>query len=82
MSVTVSNETTERGATPVTDTAQAPTEPDSKAVELLQRVIFPRPGEPIDVRSLYQVESDNNTRRAHAPTRTSVLLAAESEVSF
>ncbi|MEE3852241.1 glycosyltransferase [Gordonia sp. LSe1-13] len=54
----------------------------SKAAALLQRVIFPRAGEPIDVRSLYVVESQNNPRRAHAPSRTSVLLGAESEVSF
>ncbi|GAB88604.1 glycosyltransferase [Gordonia rhizosphera] len=54
----------------------------TKAKTLLQRVIFPRPGEPIDVRSLYLVESQNNSRRAHAPSRTSVLLGAESEVSF
>ncbi|GAB39472.1 MULTISPECIES: glycosyltransferase [Gordonia] len=84
MSVTVSNTTTsdETTATTGAQPAAAPSVPESKAVELLQRVIFPRPGEPIDVRSLYQVESDNNTRRAHAPTRTSVLLAGESEVSF
>ncbi|MGC5257925.1 glycosyltransferase [Gordonia sp. DT218] len=54
----------------------------SKAKALLQRVIFPRPGEPIDVRSLYLVESEDNSRRAHAPSRTSVLVGAESEVSF
>ncbi len=56
-----------------------------RAVEgesLLQRVIFPRAGEPLDVRSLYLLESDSNNRRAHAPSRTSVLLGAESEVSF
>lgn len=61
--------------------APAPT-PPSKAGSLLQRVIFPRPGEPLDVRSLYVVESWSNNRRAHAPTRTSVVLGAESEVSF
>ncbi|WHU46619.1 glycosyltransferase [Gordonia sp. L191] len=63
-------------------TAPSAAEPDSTAVELLQRVIFPRPGEPIDVRSLYLVESASNARRAHAPSRTSVILGAESEVSF
>ncbi len=52
------------------------------ATALLQRVIFPRPGEPLDVRSLYLVESETNSRRAHSPSRTSVLLAAESEASF
>ncbi|MDH3015229.1 MULTISPECIES: glycosyltransferase [Gordonia] len=54
----------------------------SKAKSLLQRVIFPRAGEPLDVRSLYLLESDSNNRRAHAPSRTSVLLGGESEVSF
>lgn len=62
--------------------AGAPAAAPSKATSLLQRVIFPRPGEPLDVRSLYLVESWSNNRRAHAPTRTSVLLGAESEVSF
>lgn len=55
---------------------------ESKAASLLQRVIFPRAGEPLDVRSLYLVESSSNNRRAHAPSRTSVMLGAESEVSF
>ncbi len=69
--------------TPVnqTDIPEAGAGP-SKATALLQRVIFPRAGEPIDVRSLYLVESPNNSRRAHAPSRTSVSLAGESEVSF
>ncbi|MBJ7290376.1 glycosyltransferase [Williamsia sp.] len=49
---------------------------------LLQRVIFPRPGEPLDVRSLYLVEAETNSRRAHSPSRTSVLLTAESEAGF
>lgn len=54
----------------------------SRAGSLLQRVIFPRQGEPLDVRSLYLVESDRNESRAHAPDRTSVRLGAESQVSF
>ncbi|MEZ5212317.1 MULTISPECIES: glycosyltransferase [unclassified Gordonia (in: high G+C Gram-positive bacteria)] len=54
----------------------------SRAVSLLQRVIFPRPGEPLDVRSLYLVESDRNESRAHAPDRTSVRIGGESEISF
>ena len=73
--------------TPQTSTSQSvnaasATAPASKAKALLQRVIFPRPGEPIDVRSLYLVESTSNNRRAHAPSRTSVMIGAESEVSF
>ena len=54
----------------------------SKAKSLLQRVIFPRPGEPVDVRSLYLVEDDRNSRRAHSPSRTSVVLGPDSQVSF
>ena len=48
----------------------------------LQRVIFLRPGEPLDVRSLYLVEADGNQRRAHSPSRTSVVIGGESEVSL
>jgi galactofuranosylgalactofuranosylrhamnosyl-N-acetylglucosaminyl-diphospho-decaprenol beta-1,5/1,6-galactofuranosyltransferase len=65
-------------ATPVAADAS----PLSKATNLLQRVIFPRAGEPLDVRSLYLIESPSNSGRAHAPTRTTVVLGAESEVSF
>src|SRR6476660_9981396 len=54
----------------------------SKAVSLLSRIILPRPGEPLDVRKLYIEESDTNARRAHAPTRTTLEIGAESEVSF
>ena len=54
----------------------------TKAVSLLQRVIFPRPGEPLDVRSLYLDEASTNSGRAHAPSRTSVSLGADSEASF
>ncbi|MGB8406984.1 MAG: glycosyltransferase [Mycobacterium sp.] len=54
----------------------------SRAVSLLSRVILPRPGEPLDVRKLYIVESATNARRAHAPNRTTLEIGAESEVSF
>ncbi len=54
----------------------------SKAVSRLSRVILPRPGEPLDVRKLYIEESSTNARRAHAPTRTSLEIGPESEVSF
>ena len=54
----------------------------SQAVSPLARVILPRPGEPLDVRKLYIEESDINARRAHAPTRTTLEIGAESEVSF
>ena len=54
----------------------------SKAVSPLGRVILPRPGEPLDVRKLYIEESTTNARRAHATSRTSLQISAESEVSF
>ncbi len=54
----------------------------SRAVSLLARVILPRPGEPLDVRKLYIDESETNARRAHPPTRTTLEIGAESEVSF
>jgi galactofuranosylgalactofuranosylrhamnosyl-N-acetylglucosaminyl-diphospho-decaprenol beta-1,5/1,6-galactofuranosyltransferase len=55
---------------------------ESRAVSLLSRIILPRPGEPLDVRKLYIEESETNSRRAHAPTRTTLEIGAESEVSF
>ncbi|MGZ5377367.1 MAG: glycosyltransferase [Mycobacterium sp.] len=55
---------------------------DTRAISLLARVILPRPGEPLDVRKLYIEESETNARRAHAPTRTTLEIGAESEVSF
>ena len=54
----------------------------SKAVSLLARIILPRPGEPLDVRKLYIEESTTNARRAHPPTRTTLEIGRESEVSF
>ncbi|WP_063039858.1 glycosyltransferase [Nocardia pseudovaccinii] len=55
---------------------------ETRAKSLLQRIILPRPGEPLDVRTLYLEESPTNARRAHATTRTSLSVGAESEVSF
>jgi len=54
----------------------------SRAVSLLSRVILPRPGEPLDVRKLYLEESSTNSRRAHAPSRTTLEVGPESGVSF
>ncbi|MDO3647590.1 glycosyltransferase [Nocardia mangyaensis] len=54
----------------------------TRAKSLLQRVILPRPGEPLDVRTLYLEESTTNARRAHATSRTALSIGAESEVSF
>src|SRR6202158_2321525 len=55
---------------------------ESRAISRLSRIIVPRPGEPLDVRKLYVEESETNARRAHAPTRTSLEIGPESEVSF
>ncbi|MCP2291228.1 galactofuranosylgalactofuranosylrhamnosyl-N-acetylglucosaminyl-diphospho-decaprenol beta-1,5/1,6-galactofuranosyltransferase [Nocardia amikacinitolerans] len=55
---------------------------ETRAKSLLQRIILPRPGEPLDVRTLYLEESATNAKRAHATTRTSLSIGAESEVSF
>jgi len=55
---------------------------ESRASSLLARVILPRPGEPLDVRKLYIEESETNSRRAHAASRTSLEIGAESQVSF
>ncbi len=48
----------------------------------LQRIIAPRAGDPLDVRSLYLDEDDTNRRRSRAVSRTSLTLPAQSEVSF
>lgn len=49
-------------------TAAVTTAPDAPEGEelgktLLQRIILPRPGEPLDVRTLYIEESTTNARR-------------------
>ncbi|MDV8021428.1 glycosyltransferase [Rhodococcus sp. IEGM 1330] len=49
---------------------------------LLQRVLLPRSGEPLDVRTLYLDEALTNAKRAHSLSRTSVTIGSESEVSF
>ncbi|SDC05842.1 galactofuranosylgalactofuranosylrhamnosyl-N-acetylglucosaminyl-diphospho-decaprenol beta-1,5/1,6-galactofuranosyltransferase [Geodermatophilus telluris] len=51
-----------------------------KAVTLLQRVILPRPGDPLKVRSLY-VDEDRTTR-VRSATRGDATVAAGHEVSF
>ncbi|TFI43242.1 glycosyltransferase family 2 protein [Rhodococcus sp. 1R11] len=49
---------------------------------LLQRVLLPRSGEPLDVRTLYLEEATTNAKRAHSLSRTSLTIGGESEVSF
>ncbi|HEX5405734.1 MAG TPA: glycosyltransferase [Pseudonocardiaceae bacterium] len=49
---------------------------------LLQRVIAPRPGDPLDVRALYLDEAGSNSQRVRLLSRTDLEIPAESEVSF
>lgn len=53
-----------------------------QAVEQLQRVIFPRPGDPLDVRSLYLIETGSTPSRTHVLSRTNLMVPADAEVSF
>ncbi|MGX1856483.1 glycosyltransferase [Dietzia sp. NPDC055340] len=55
---------------------------DPRGLECLQRIILPRAGEPLDVRSLYLEEAPTNARRAHSSSRTTLSIGADSEVSF
>src|SRR5215217_4749260 len=56
--------------------------PDRRPGELLQRVILPRPGDPLDVRALYLDEDSGNARRSRAASRTALRIPPDSEVSF
>jgi galactofuranosylgalactofuranosylrhamnosyl-N-acetylglucosaminyl-diphospho-decaprenol beta-1,5/1,6-galactofuranosyltransferase len=49
---------------------------------LLQRVILPRTGDPLDVRALYLDEDEGNRKKAQAGGRTLLRLPAGSEISF
>ncbi|MET0315352.1 MAG: glycosyltransferase family 2 protein, partial [Rhodococcus fascians] len=60
----------------------SPASSTSLGKSLLQRILLPRPGEPLDVRTLYLEEATTNARRAHATSRTSLNVGAESEASF
>ena len=48
----------------------------------LARVIFPKRGEPSDVRSLYIVENPAAPDRVAADGRTSARIPARTEISF
>ncbi|MCU1616098.1 MAG: hypothetical protein JWO98_3638 [Frankiales bacterium] len=65
----------ERVSEPSADRLQS-----AKAVTLLQRVILPRPGDPLKVRALYVDENDS--RRVKSPSRSEATVAAGDEVSF
>ena len=49
---------------------------------LLQRVILPNAGDPLDVRALYLDEDKGNFRRVQALSRTSVSFPAQAGISF
>ena len=55
---------------------------DMKAVDVLQRILLPRKGEPHDVRMLYLIESEQNTQRVSWPDRSRVSVPEGAEVSF
>ena len=55
---------------------------DVKAVDVLQRILLPRKGEPHDVRMLYLIESEQNTQRVSWPDRSRIELPEGTEVSF
>ena len=76
-------------ASPATSTSPAPTPAtdhaagsSGQATALLQRLILPRPGDPLTLRSLYVDEDTSNRRRSRPLGRTSVVLPREGEVSF
>jgi galactofuranosylgalactofuranosylrhamnosyl-N-acetylglucosaminyl-diphospho-decaprenol beta-1,5/1,6-galactofuranosyltransferase len=58
----------------------SPDSPPSGA--LLQRIIAPRAGDPLDVRALYLDEDKGNRQRSRATRRTILEIPADSEVSF
>ncbi|HEX7662289.1 MAG TPA: glycosyltransferase [Pseudonocardiaceae bacterium] len=58
----------------------SPNSPSSGA--LLQRVIAPRAGDPMDVRALYLDEDKGNRQRSRATRRTILEIPGDSEVSF
>ncbi|TCO64474.1 glycosyltransferase [Actinocrispum wychmicini] len=56
--------------------------PETYGGALLQRVIFPRIGDPLDVRALYLDEDTGNARRARSLSRTALQIGPDSEISF
>ncbi|MCO1581531.1 glycosyltransferase [Crossiella sp. SN42] len=59
-----------------------PQQPTAPQATLLQRIILPRPGDPLDVRALYVDEDRTNQRRAKPLSRTALRIPEQSEVSF
>ncbi|MGV0362103.1 glycosyltransferase [Corynebacterium minutissimum] len=55
---------------------------NSAAYEPVQRILLPKRGEPVDVRMLYLIESEQNRERLSWNDRTSVTIPAGEEASF
>ena len=55
---------------------------NSAAYEPVQRILLPKRGEPVDVRMLYLIESEQNRERLSWSGRTSVTIPAGEEASF
>ena len=68
-------------ATTAPDTTATEAKP-RRAVEVVQRVILPRRGEPHDVRLLYISQPATNFERLRWSNRTSLAMPAGTEVSF
>ncbi|WP_084216134.1 glycosyltransferase [Pseudonocardia spinosispora] len=79
---------TTKAATPKSGTPEAEGKPAAGNVQwdgpgsLLQRVILPRTGDPLDVRALYLDEDEGNRKRSTAESRTQLNMGAGSEISF
>ncbi|MEX3504322.1 glycosyltransferase [Corynebacterium sp. LK2510] len=52
------------------------------AVDVLQRILMPRKGEPHDVRMLYLIEAEQNKQRLSWADRQNLTIPAGAEVSF
>ena len=55
---------------------------NTAAYEPVQRILLPKRGEPVDVRMLYLIESEQNRERLSWSGRTSVTILAGEEASF
>ena len=55
---------------------------NSAAYDPVQRILLPKRGEPVDVRMLYLIESEQNRERLSWSGRTSVTIPAGEEASF
>lgn len=53
-----------------------------ETLEPVQRILLPKRGEPVDVRMLYLIESEQNRERLSWSGRTSVTIPAGEEASF